>query len=1121
MEQEPSARTAFQIALVHATGYGVPRNHSMFLEWANRSSEIGLSIASLTLEIVNSDDVYNQLDLERPFNEIVVKTFRRLFNDTERIAGFSLSAELFPPQATVPEGSTSRSSKRASRQMHPSRNLSTVWEPDEVRDERKDTISSDVNTPNPHTGDTPLLAAARIGNLVAAQVLLDAGADPSIAGKDGSVPLHWLFMFPKSNHEMIGQRLGPANKAAATVNRCVTLPQKLDAQFSIELFGTPLSFAVATASLSAVEALLKLGASPTADAGIENRTLWHRSPLDIAASLHLDIIFKHLLTALRNTDPLNKIFLRLLGVLSESSIFERRCIHGAATATACRNTIKLICSYLDLLLVEPDKSADHLNAGIFSAISGADLEVATTLVEEFEAGFPRSSNIQNRAQFIREVVLFSAVKVHCANILDSSTTLDLVKFAVEKGLGIEQFNATRRAFDSQNPIFVAIMNQRDDLLKFLKESGINICAKDLQGRSAFHNIYVNNITWLSAKTMISLGFDVNERDDNSATPLHYAAMHGSPREIEELVSMSAVLNSCDDQESTPLHQAIRRRDLLVIHCLLELGADPTIFDKNGRAPIHIAAMDSQWLPVFKSLLQSGISGKMKTEDGRNCIILANDSGNRPLVEDMVTSELNSRTPQVWGPHFEKDLLVRQLLLPSMNYLSSPDGDGRAQLSYAAQNGLENMVTLLCHIIGKHSISTKDPAGRTPLSWAAVNGHTGVVKILIGLEPSVIESEDLYGCRALSLAAGNGHDETVSELLKHTIDLNIPCQNGRTALSRAAGNGHAKVVVKLLHTLQWDADSKDGLGRTPLSWAAGNGHVNVAALLFESGHCNGNLTDELARSPLSWAAGNGHLAMVGYLLSVSGSHLNVWTADVNGQSPVWWALQGSYDAVAEALLERDLNRELPGKGPTPRGPEFRNPLFEAVRRGHLAVVTFLLRTRSYHVESKDSFGRTALSFAAEAGHLDIFLQLMIVGRAKVNARDSQGRTPLYWAEKGEHLSILQELMKALTPADSNSEANDRRTPRSIAKEEGQVGVAVMPSKLNSPTEIVAIPSNSNSQKAPPSTNRPYGNFPEDEGMGGLKEQKRATSIQTTKNTTTVTKSSIDLCKYDIRYDGVSS
>jgi len=983
-------------------------------------------IAGLTLKLITSNDVENGSKSVQRFSDIAVEAFRTINHNAVLAEGFSLSTELYPPATTSSERSHAGPNKRFSGGLYTNKNLSPMSKLEAVRDEEKGITALDINSPHPLTGDTRLLAAARIGNLADAQSLLNAGADPCIAGNDGSVPLHWLFMFPSPEQEQIGLRLGPADEAESTVHRCVTLPQKLDAQFPITLFGTPLSFAVATANLTTVKALLKLGANPAADIGTGNLTSWHRSPLELAASLHLDTILEHLLTALETSQSREGGLFQLLSTMSDATLFERRCIHGAATAMACRNTVRLICKHLDRLHIEPDSCASLLKVGLFVAISRADTEVTTALVDEFETGFPSSLNIENRAKFIRQAVLLSAVKAHCANIVDPSTTLELIQFAFESGLDAREFNSSPRPFDASNPVFVAIEHQRDDLLKILEESGIDIRVKDAQGRSAFHNIYLKRIIGLSAKTMITLGFDVKELDDDSATPLHYAARYGGPREIEELVSLSASVNACDDGGSTPLHYAVLGRNLPSIDCLLELGADPMIFDAGGMAPVHIAAVDPRCLHGFNHLVQPRFSGAVRTKDGEGCITLAYDSGNELLVKGMLTSEFDEAS-KARNVGSVKGQAVRNELLHFIDNLTLQPQYGRVALYYAAENGLPNMVSLLCHTASKYDIDAKDRQGRTPLSLAAGNGHTDVARILIDLKPSMIKSRDLEGRTPLSFAAGNGHDETVSELLKHNGTPDLPCLKGRT----------------------------------PLSWAAGNGHINVAKLLVQSGLCDLDLADKLDRTPLSWAASNGHLTMVKHLLRDSGGSAIPRPDCLDWRSPLWWAIQNSHDAVAEAIVDH-LYSDVHGSEMARF--EFLSLLFKEIQRGHLVVVAFLIRCRSHHVESEDSSGRTALSIAAEAGHVHIVRHLLTVGRAKADVRDRQGHIPLHWAARRGHLAVVTELVQALPQEEVWVKDHAGDTPLSIAQRLGHIAVCAALTRLQSPTARTTGKSDTDINKA---------------------------------------------------------
>jgi Ankyrin repeats (3 copies) len=87
---------------------------------------------------------------------------------------------------------------------------------------------------------------------------------------------------------------------------------------------------------------------------------------------------------------------------------------------------------------------------------------------------------------------------------------------------------------------------------------------------------------------------------------------------------------------------------------------------------------------------------------------------------------------------------------------------------------------------------------------------------------------------------------------------------------------------------------------------------------------------------------------------------------------------------------------------------RTPLSWAAGCGHEAVVTLLLATGKVDVDSKDTYGQTPLSWAAERGHEAVVTLLLATGKVDVDSKDTDGRTPLSWAAANEHEVVVKLL-----------------------------------------------------------------------------------------------------------------
>ena len=84
---------------------------------------------------------------------------------------------------------------------------------------------------------------------------------------------------------------------------------------------------------------------------------------------------------------------------------------------------------------------------------------------------------------------------------------------------------------------------------------------------------------------------VDARDAQGATPLHYAALHGSNFAVELLLGHGADFAARDRTGATPLHTAAAAGHCDVAHALLAAGADDAAADAAGRCALDIARLE--------------------------------------------------------------------------------------------------------------------------------------------------------------------------------------------------------------------------------------------------------------------------------------------------------------------------------------------------------------------------------------------------------------------------------------------------------------------------------------------------------------------------------------------------
>lgn len=162
--------------------------------------------------------------------------------------------------------------------------------------------------------------------------------------------------------------------------------------------------------------------------------------------------------------------------------------------------------------------------------------------------------------------------------------------------------------------------------------------------------------------------------------------------------------------------------------------------------------------------------------------------------------------------------------------------------------------------------------------------------------------------ALHIAADNGFEFVVSELLDRLAKSYVLDSDKRTPLHLAAVHGHLKCVQLLVGPRNRDydrakcLDAADKNGYTPLMLAVEQGHVNVANELLRVGSSVKCSTIKGGLQPIHLAAKSGSLYMLALLVK-AGCHLE---ERAEGGNTLHYATHEGHTQAVQWLLQSHVN-----------------------------------------------------------------------------------------------------------------------------------------------------------------------------------------------------------------------
>lgn len=311
---------------------------------------------------------------------------------------------------------------------------------------------------------------------------------------------------------------------------------------------------------------------------------------------------------------------------------------------------------------------------------------------------------------------------------------------------------------------------------------------------------------------------------------------------------------------------------------------------------------------------------------------------------------------------------------------------------------------------------------TPLSVTARKGYLEIVQLLLDHHNVDIDSKDKFGAKAIDWAEINGHHEVVRLLAKRS-KMSTVTQQAETIVRLTAADAHAdfncgkanfgnnmeswkamqwrrveynKIYGEILHRLlqrdDAEINSRDKDGRTLLFQASQYDAWEAVCLLLERTDIDVNCKDKFGLTPLLKASQKGHLEVMSLLFGHKDVDINIKYP--SGSTPLInmasWITDERFHQRSVSL--RYCNFPLLHIGDKSVSDVWSvNHLI--TKPAYLKLIRTIFERKDLDFNSKDRFGFTALSKAAQYGCREMVRLLLARDDIDVNTKDHFGFSPL--------------------------------------------------------------------------------------------------------------------------------
>ncbi|MFT4327658.1 MAG: ankyrin repeat domain-containing protein [Wolbachia pipientis] len=436
---------------------------------------------------------------------------------------------------------------------------------------------------------------------------------------------------------------------------------------------------------------------------------------------------------------------------------------------------------------------------------------------------------------INNETTYQETPLHCAV---QEGNLDIVKFLFDRGADIESQNAY-----NEKPLHLAIKAGRLDILKLLLDRGANINAKDKDGKTPLdvakdqkHDVIIQYLEQAQ----------LNEQ-------LLAAVQDSDFSKVKDLINLGADVNIKDKDGKTPLHYVSRSdHHLGMVKYLISKGADIDVKDNSGRTP-----EDEERYTNSGTIRQVFMQAHLDKE----LLLTVKNEKDLKTISDLIVKDIDDRTHGGFYYTWSGNLGTVEFLVSKDVSVNATDKYGCTLLHWSALKGHSDIAKFL--VDRGANVNAKDILGRTPIHFAVMNNHVNITELLLKQKVSVDET-DKNGSTSLHYAAEFGQLDSARFLIDKRANINTVDKSGKKPIHIASENNN-KNIIELFLSKGVRVDDADKDGWTSLHYAARRGCLGATEFLIEKG-ADTKAKDKNGQVPLCVAAQYNKPDIIDFLLN---------------------------------------------------------------------------------------------------------------------------------------------------------------------------------------------------------------------------------------------------------------